>query len=76
MTCLYFLLARADLVIRYYDVTTNTLATTAEIGEYPVIHGSVVAFHVQEMMVGEDFNLDGDKMDTGLKVIDVLCDVN
>jgi len=52
-----------DMVIRYYDILTNTVTNTGQIGEYPSIYESIMAFSIYEPMVDTDLNCDGDKYD-------------
>lgn len=48
-----------DLVIRYYDLKTQTLTNTGVVGRYPAIHGNRIVFTTPEKAVNQDQNGDG-----------------
>jgi hypothetical protein len=48
-----------DRVIRYYDVTTQTVTNTGAVGQFPALYGSRIAFTTAESDVGQDLNSDG-----------------
>lgn len=48
-----------DLVIRCYDLESQTIINTGAVGYYPAIHGDRIAFTTPERDVNQDLNGDG-----------------
>jgi hypothetical protein len=48
-----------DLAIRCYDLESQTIINTGEVGYYPAIHGNRIAFTTPERNVNQDLNGDG-----------------
>lgn len=52
-----------DTVIRYHDLSTGVTTNTGQVGQWPSISGSLVAFDAREAVRGGDYNGDGDTYD-------------
>jgi hypothetical protein len=52
-----------DNVIRYYNILSGVVATTAEMGFYASVDGRKIAFGTYESHLGQDVNGDGDQND-------------
>jgi hypothetical protein len=48
-----------DRVIRYYDVTTQTVINTEAVGQFPALYKDRIAFETKEEAVAQDLNGDG-----------------
>ena len=46
-------------IIRYYDLKTDHLINTGELGTQPGIYGNMITFYLWETWVGQDLNGDG-----------------
>lgn len=63
-----------DSVIRYYDMSTDTIINTTAVGYEPSIDGNIIAFYTEESSVGEDLNGNGDMFDRIIRYYDVSSD--
>jgi hypothetical protein len=54
-----------DLILRYYDLSTNTLFNTGALIDYepPQVKGNIIVFKTCEWMINQDLNNDGDTND-------------
>lgn len=60
-----------DLVLRHYDLETQTLINTGIVGRYPAFYGSRIAFTTPEVNVNQDLNEDGRIMGSVIRYYDL-----
>ena len=60
-----------DLVIRYYDLETQTITNTGAVGYYPSLHGSRLAFTTPEYDFDQDQNGDGKTLGNIIRYYDL-----
>jgi hypothetical protein len=61
-----------DPVIRYYNMSTETITNTTAVGHEVSVNGNTIAFYTFEGDVNEDLNGDGDKDDPIVRYHDIL----
>jgi hypothetical protein len=61
----------ADPVIRYYNMSTETITNTTAVGHEVSVDGNIIAFCTFESDVGEDLNGDGDASDRVIRYYDI-----
>ncbi|MEM3154973.1 MAG: hypothetical protein QW165_05435 [Candidatus Woesearchaeota archaeon] len=60
----------ADDIIRQYDIDKKETVNLKAVGDFPVVNQHALLFVTDESQVSTDLNLDGDKSDNVLRVLD------
>lgn len=62
-----------DIVIRYYDIPTETVINTGAVGAHPCVYEDIIVFATSEHLIG-DLNGDGDTADTVIRYYNMSAD--